>query len=299
MKQLAVRTFDTAIAAHRNPNGSFGDIADSPDITSMTFGVELGTSILELRSALSPQRLRRWTDALAGAADFLIANKNLTWYTNGNINLGNAELFYLAWRATGDARFRAAYNQAWNFALYPPQQQWAGFGLRMLPASAVNASGARVGGAAGYLAESGGGIPGFDPQYTELQLDVATRLWLLSRDPRALRLVNLLLNAVLTRTNTSDWELNGTGGTRHPAPDGGPVTTPALAVLVLTGHRRNLAGLAVSEFQEINSIYRGSWPYGNPGYARGYGNEVSVILMAAQMAAPRVVVRDYAAMRNG
>jgi len=295
LRQLALVTFDTAIADHRNGNGSFGAPADSPDIESMMFGVELGTALVELRPTLGQRRLRRWTAALSGAANYLIENGNLRWYTNGNINLGNTELFYLAWRVTRKARFKAAYNQSWRFTLDPPQGRWPGFGLRLLPPTSVIASGAKVVGRAGYLAESGGSAPGFDPEYTELQLDVATRLYVLSDDPRALRLANLLVNALLTRFDPSDWMINGSNGSRHPGRHVTPLTTPALAVLTMDGKRPDLAKLAVRQFAVINSTYRGDWTYSNVGYYRGYGNEVSVILLAAQQLHPRRVAAGYAA----
>ena len=75
---------------------------DGPDIMAMMVGVEIGTAYLDLKSTLGPRRAARWRSAVAGAADFLIRNGNLAWYTNGNINTGNTELFYLAWRATRD-----------------------------------------------------------------------------------------------------------------------------------------------------------------------------------------------------
>ena len=116
---LAVTTFDTAIRRFRMRNGSFGRADDSPDIATMFFGLELGHSYLLLEPSLERARARRWRAALAGGADFLIANGNVHWYTNGNINLGNTTLFYLAWRATGHKRFIDAYEESWRFLLEP------------------------------------------------------------------------------------------------------------------------------------------------------------------------------------
>ena len=183
LRRLAIETFDTLISTHRNPNGSFGQAGDSPDITSMMVGVDVGTALLEMESTLGPRRAARWRSAVAGAADFLIRNGNLTWYTNGNINIGNTDLFYLAWRASGAERFRKAYNQSWAFTLHPPQDRWPGFGLQLLDTGSSTVGNH---GAAGYLAESGGGQPGFDPEYAGVQLDVVSHLYILSSDPRAL-----------------------------------------------------------------------------------------------------------------
>src|SRR4029079_8667659 len=81
-----------------------------------------------------------------------------------------------------------------DFTLHPPQDRWPGFGLQLLDTGPTT-GGER--GAAGCLAESGGGPPGFDPEYAGIQLDVVSRLYVLSGDPRALRLANLLTNALL------------------------------------------------------------------------------------------------------
>ncbi len=282
---LATATFDRAIADHRNADGSFGDPRDSPDIATMMFGVELGTSYVELGRTLGPARRRRWAAALAGGAEFLIRNGNLSWYTNGNINVGNVELFYLAWRATGEPRFRRAYDAAWRFALGPSQSRWPGFGLHRLSESVRSVGGVALHGPAGYLAESGGGRPGFDPEYTELQLDVTSRLYVLSHDPRALRLANLLVNAVLPRVN-ADWYLNTSGGTRHTQPNRYvPFLTPALAVLGWLGHRRDLAALLPAQFAEVDQVYRGALTYSSINMYRGLGNEVAVMLQAAMASA--------------
>ena len=65
------------------------------------------------------------------------------------------------------------------------------------------------------VTESGGGAPGFDPEYSLLQLDDASRLYVESGDRRALRLANLLVNALLPRVD-ADWALDTSGGTRRP-----------------------------------------------------------------------------------
>ena len=87
----------------------------------MTFASELGRSYLALGSALAPAARAEWRGALRRAADFLIANGNLTWYTNGNIVLGNVEIMALAYRVTGQLRYHAAYLRAFAFAISPPQ----------------------------------------------------------------------------------------------------------------------------------------------------------------------------------
>jgi hypothetical protein len=283
LRRLAVQTFTTVISQRRNPNGSFGSADDSPDINSMMAGVELGTAYLELKPTLGPKTEARWREAVTGAADFLIQNGNLTWYTNGNINIGNTELFYLAWRVSGAERFRNAYNRSWDFTLHPPQDRWPGFGLQLLDTGPTT-GGER--GAAGYLAESGGGPPGFDPEYAGIQLDVVSRLYVLSGDPRALRLANLLTNALLPRVGGT-WLLDTSGGTRHPELGRHvPFTTPALAALGWLGGRSDLAAELPGQVARINEGYRGTLRDGSANTYHGLGNQVAVILLAAMRAQP-------------
>jgi hypothetical protein len=296
LRRLAVSTFDRAIADHRNPNGSLGDPADSPDITTMMFGVELGSAYLELAPSLDSSRRSRWRQTLVGAADFLIANRNLTWYTNGNVNIGNAELFYLAWRAGGKRRHLDAYNAAWTFALNP-RSRWSGFGLHVAAQTAT--PGQWWVGSAGYLAESGGGAPGFDPEYSQLQLDVVSRLYVLSRDPRALRLSNLLVNALLPRVNDA-WDLDTSGGTRHPQPDRHvPLITPAFAALGWVGGRADLAARLPSQFARVDREYRAALTYSHRNMYRGLGNQVSVIVQAAAQSQAGLAARTHTARGSG
>ena len=53
LRRLAVKTFDRAIARHRQTNGAVGKPDDSPDITSMSFGIQLGIAYLQLAPTLA------------------------------------------------------------------------------------------------------------------------------------------------------------------------------------------------------------------------------------------------------
>ena len=208
LRDLALSTFDRAIRANLRTDGGFE--GEAVDITTMMFGLELATAYLELRPALGTVRAKRWRAAIVGAADYLHGNGNLAWYTNGNINLGNTTLFYLAWKVSGQKRFLSDYETSFAFMLAPPLR-WEGFGLKLdrVPKKSDGADGK------GYLAESGGATPGFDAEYTHLQADIAARLYVVSHDPRALRLLNLIVNKLLERVD-SDWALST--GRRHQAP---------------------------------------------------------------------------------
>lgn len=276
-------TIDVAISTRQRPDGAFvgapGD-TQSADVATMFFGVEEGNTYLELSSVLDRTRRARWQKSLTAAANYLIHNGNLTWYTNGNITLGNAELFYLVWRATGNRRFLSAYDQAWTFALHPPQSQSPGRGLVLVkaPKRPDGSDGA------GYLTETGAGGTGFDPEYTELQLDVASRLYLLSGDPRAKWLANLLVNVLLPRMNRSNWTLDTSGGTRHGETGRWvPVITSAFAVLGLRGGRSDLMAYVLPQLSGIEV------PYADPRndygevYRRALGNDIAVIALVTNL----------------
>jgi hypothetical protein len=276
---LAVLTFDHAIAAHRQADGSFGPPSGgetSDDIQTMMFANELGTALIALTPQLDPGRIQAWTSALTGAADFLIRNGNLSWYTNGNIVLGNALTMALAERLTGDPKYGAAYDQALAFALTPDQQFWPGYGL--VSTATPNRPDGRDG--AGYLTENGGSGPGYDAELTSAQADVATQLFLVNGDPRALRLMNLFMNQIRPRIDTTAWTLDTSGGTRHPQP-GRSVgfNSPVLAVLAWQGGRGDLAPLVSSQIAMIDHNFRGALTYTNAGMYFNFGTEPAILLL--------------------
>jgi hypothetical protein len=274
---VSVATIDRAIARYARPDGSF-DGTSARDIATMEFASQIGRSYLALGEALPRGTRARWRNALRGAADFLIRNGNLAWYTNGNIALGNAEVMALAHRVTRDARFDRAYRLAFSFAVAPPQPRWAGYGLRVTrtPTRADGADGAA------YLGEaSEGSPPGFDPEYTQLQLDIASRLFLLVRDTRTLRLTNELANVLLPRVDRTSWLLDTSDGTRHPAPGRRvPFTTPALSVLAWQGGRADLARVVGSQLRVVDQQYRSALTFSHRNYYRGLGDQLATILQA-------------------
>jgi hypothetical protein len=281
----AVGTIDTAIATRQRTDGAFagpwGD-SQSPEIATMFFAVEEGSTYLELASVLDAARRARWQASIAAAASYLIRHGNLTWYTNGNINLGNALLFYLAWRATGAPAFSTAYEQALRFALRPPPSRWPGRGLEIVkaPTRSDGSDGA------GYLTETGPGGTGFDAEYTELQLDFASRLYLVSGDPRALRLANLLVNTLLPRISSS-MMLDTSHGTRHTeASRSVPVITSAFAVLGLHGGRADLVPLILPELRQLQQAYSDQWNNYGEVYRRALGLDVAVIALATAGSVP-------------
>ena len=278
---LATQTFDQAIAAHRQADGSFGPPAigeSGPDIQTMMFATELGTALIALTPQLDPGRIQAWTAEVAGGADFLIRNKNLSFYTNGNIVLGNALTMALAYRLTGNPTYQAAYEQALAFAITPEQVRWPGRGLvyTAIPNRSDGSDGAA------YLTEAGAGGPGYDPEYTMLQADVATRLFWATGDPRALRLMNLFMNQIRPRIDTTAWTLDTSGGTRHPQANRTVgFYSPVLAVLAWQGGRDDLTPLVSSQIAMIDQGFRSSLTYTSDGMYFDFGSEPASILLAA------------------
>jgi hypothetical protein len=282
----AERTINNAIATRQQPDGSFigppGD-TQSASVATMFFGVEEGNTYLDLSPILDPATRARWQASLASAASYLVDSGNLYWYTNGNINLGDTELFYLAWQATGDPTFESDYEDSWSFTSSPPAATWPGQGLIITkqPTAADGSDGA------GYLTETGAGGTGFDPEYTALQLDVASRMYLLSGDQRWLWLTNLLVNQLLPLIDTTDWMLNASNGTRHTESDYNVnLITSAFVVLGLYGGRTDLVPDILPDLQQLASTYSQSWTDYSNVYRRALGNDVSVIALATNLAAP-------------
>lgn len=256
-RNQAVAILDRTIAAYQQPNGSFAGTTGSPDIDTMFFAVELGSSAIALRSYLSVARKAAWTSSIRAAADFLVANGNLGWYTNGNINIGNTYVMALAHRLTGDVRYQAHYETALSLAVSPPQQRWPGYGLHYTktPTRADGSDGKA------YFAEAGAGGIGYDPEYTVLQLEMLTKIFLATRDSRVLRSMNLLANQLLDRVDRKTWMLDASKGTRHT--DARRLIhfdTAALQTLVNLGRRTDLARHLTPQLAAIDREFRTDVP---------------------------------------
>ena len=251
LAQAAIQTFTALIAAHQLPNGAFDRVAgaSSPsptgnDVQTMFVASDLGMALWSLHSVLPPDVVAAWTASLVAAAQYLVDHKNLSWYTNGNIVVGNALVMALAAWATGSAAFAADEQAALAFAEDPPQDRWPGAGLVVTPATATTP-------AAGYFTErSSTDSWGFDANYTQLQLDQLCRLYLVTRSASLLPLIKELTNQLLPRVNTKTWLLNTSGGTRVATPGRLiPFTTPALELLAAFGGEAADVPLAESHLE--------------------------------------------------
>jgi hypothetical protein len=278
MFAVAVDSFNRAIAEYRLPNGSF--MGESPPIQSAAFGVLLGMAYVRLAPELDPATLALWQESLAGIANYLNADRALTWYANGNINASYAAAVYFAWRATGDQKYLEEYNAELQFMVAPPGNLWLGFGLVITqpPTQADGSDGM------GFLTE--GSPPGWDPEYSHLQLDWLSALYSASDDPRVQRLLNLILNQELTRVNTSTFILNATGGTRKN--EMMAFTSAALPLLVIDHNRPELEPLLPAAFARLSSEYYATLHYTEHNFYRGVALWLAPILLASSRERPVV-----------
>ena len=274
---VATQTFDRLISKYRRADGAFAVANDgSPDITTVFLGNDLGMALVLGDGVLPAATKQRWRPAVTGAADFLIRNGNLRWYTNGNITLANAALMWLAYETSGDAKYRTAYDTALDFALSPPQARWPGFGLRVTrQGSAADGSDS-----SGYLAESGGGTPGFDAEYSGVTLDAASRLYLVSRDARVKKLANMIMNQLMPRVTTS-WWLDTSGGTRHTeAQRQVPFMSAGPSVLATAAGRSDLTTGLDGQVAQIATTMQDGMRYANPDYYKALGGRLGVAVAA-------------------
>ena len=277
---VAVASFNRAIAEHRLPNGSFE--GGSPAISSAAFMVMLGLAYVQLEPILEPSTLSLWRESLAGVANYLVAERDNTWYANGNVNCSYAATFYFAWRATGQQKYLEDYNAELEFLEHPPGHLWEGFGLVITEEPTLpDGSNGR-----GFLTE-GGTPPGWDPEYSHLQLDFLAALYSASGDPRVLRLLNLILNQELTRVNPETFILNATGGTRKS--DIFAFTSASLPLLVIDGKRPELAPLLPAFLARLTSEYQATFKYTQHNFYRGVGLWLAPILLATSGEASVVV----------
>jgi len=282
----AEETINTAIAEQQTPDGGFtppaGD-SQPEGIATMFFGVEFGTTYRLLAPYLSAATRGAWQRSLAAVGNYLMTSNSTTYYVNGNINLGMTELLWLIWQATGQSQFLQDYNNSWNFILDPPQSKFPGSGWVTVqaPTQADGSDGS------GYFTESGPGGNGYDSEYSSLQLDVASRLYLLSGDPRALRAANMLINMEMPRVNTSTWKLDTSNGTRHTEPDRYVgFQTSSFATLGLNAGRSDLIQYILPSLEEEEIWYPQPYQADGGVFRRAFGNSIAAIALATADSAP-------------
>lgn len=267
-------TINANRARYQQPDGSFGTgYPQDNSIETMEFMRTIGVAYLLVGGALGASDQAAWKDGLARASDYLVANGNLSWYTNGNVCIGNAAAMWFAYAVTGDSKHLQRYQQALTFAK-TPGSRWPGCGLvfSKKPKKSDWSDGA------GYLTESGSGAPpageGLDWDYLQVQVDYCAQLYAFNRDPKILQLLNVFLNQMWSRVNTTTWMYDATGGTRHSQVQ--PLLTAAPARIA-----RTMPGWsAAAQFAKAQQVYYQWQESGtSPAYAQGFVTQLGTLLL--------------------
>jgi hypothetical protein len=232
---IAQETVEETIRRYQQPDGSFATSPADAQFGTFVTGQYLAGAYLQLEPYLSAPRRTQWRRAIDRAARWLVPR--LSYYVNGNVNLGETAFVDLAWRVTGDRSLARAYRRALRFTLAPGPGH-PGYGLTYLdrPRRADGRDGAA------FLAEGlVGVVPGFDTNYTLVQNDHAAMLYAFSRAPEARRLLNLLTNTLVRRADPHTWLIEAINDSRHPNTRSVVrYESPGLAMAALAAGRRDL-----------------------------------------------------------
>ncbi len=311
--QMAVETMDYQISNYQRTVagksfGAFGNdkVNTNPgsDITTIQMINLLGQTYLNLESGLDSAHQTAWKNSLRNAADFLVNNKNLIYYINGNIEIAKTSAFYKVWLILGDSKYLTYYDNSYGFMIDPynyeiavfgiTDSRWIGAGLKPTLTSS-----------SAFLTEAGVLPWGYDPEYTgTLQLDFAAGLYRLTDDAKYLTLSNQIERQVITNSvNTSTWMLNTNGGTRHNyqnnPPRLVPFTTCAMAILSWLGGRSDIDPILNSQLQKVDSDYRSIFASGAVYQYRGYALEISEFMLAAWKALAEGFTEDFSTYATG
>lgn len=287
LRQVSIETFDRALKDHQLPDGDFSDCTGH----RIFFTIDFVSAYLTFKDTMEPEMRQRWLSAMKLQVDHMIQTGDLPnpalpgwkgisgWYVNGNVEIGEAAWLYLVSQATGDAKYKNLYELQLKHTLRPSLDRWHGYGLYYLK-EGVAADGAD---GAAFLTEANN-LPGFDGEYGMLQLSTAARLYARTRDPRVLRLTNLLMNSLLPHVDTQKMLLNATYGSRHSVITSFSSCAPE--IMAWLGGRGDLAPMLVEQFHKgiKPPLFAGAKNGGNPGAYRAYGYDMAALLEAATVA---------------
>jgi len=274
LRELAITTYSHAIHTYERPTGEVVD-SNGSGVGTGFFAVQLGTTYLELKPYLSAATRALWANAITRSANYLINTGALTYYINGNVNLRQTEVMWLAWEITGQTKYYADYQQEYRFTMTPPVPRWSGYGMHLdtAPTAPLGANGA------GYLTESDGDSPGFDPSYTMVQLDTATSLYVLTHAQRYIWLMNVLLNQLRPLVSSS-YVLNAHNGTRKD--DITAFLTAAPFMLLMSGDRSDLSRYWVGQLGAIHNQFVWAEGYSSAGFHLGLSNWLALPMLYVQ-----------------
>lgn len=262
----SIEAWDYAIDNLFHPSNYFIDVANSAtNLERIVFATHLSWTLFILGNQLDAAHQKKWLAAVKGNIEQLETSGELIWYANGNWSANQVRMLYLATQVCkqqGDtveyARYNTLYERNVVFLTTPvtTDPKWAGYGL----VTDVAGGWADWSDYQAHLTELNGGPPipnagagtswnnvapfgTYDGDYAGLALEHLTQWFAVSRDIRALKILNGYTNKYLSTVNTTTWIGNFSNGSRHNNPGNG-INTPALPVLALLGERQVVGALA-------------------------------------------------------
>lgn len=327
--QTCIECFDYALD-NLSPTGYYIDpystIAGTEALERMLFCANLGWSMFVLGDRLDLARRLRWLGALKANVEKLEQTGDMLWYQNGNWECTKLRFLYpmmVACKSVGDItgyhRFAFMYERAYTMLTAPNtapapgfpagDTKWNGYGYIVDTAGGWNDKSDEL----GHLVEVNAGPPmpnsgagtssdgiapfsTYDGDYTGLQLEHLCCWYVMTREQRALRILNAVTNKYMATVDTTTWIGNFTHGSRHNNPGNG-IYTPALAVLALLGGRVITGALAIpftdakvlDQWDRMLSFVMTPPGANVPiGIARSWGSVVGPVLYACEQAQLRL-----------
>lgn len=321
--------FDYALD-NLSPQGYYIDpqsTTSTEALERMLFCANLGWALFILGDTLDLTHRTKWLNALKANVEKLESTGDMIWYQNGNWELTKLRFLYpmiLTAKAIGDfagyARASFMYERAYNNLVSPAttptptlpagDPKWVGYGYVVDTPGSWNDRSDESGhivevklgppmpnGGAGTSSDDIAPYSTYDGDYTGLQLEHLCCWYVMTREQRALRLLNAVTNKYLSTVDTTTWIGNFAHGSRHNNPGNG-IYTPALAVLALLGERLVTGSLAapftdtkvLAQWDTMIGPVLQQNPLGNVpiGIARSWGSVLGPILYACEQSAPRL-----------
>jgi hypothetical protein len=182
-------------------------------------------------NSITSARRRRWISVVQANCDHLDAwpgQPITSFYINGNYAAHLCSCYALTAtvsQASRTARYWDMYERAYAFMISPNSfnpGRWINYGLTIdVAGTDYNWDDFEA-----HLSENHGEVPGpaisYDPNYTLYTLDILSRMAVITRDTRIIRLINALSNKIIPKIiddagtiEWPPWTLDGRGGSRQ------------------------------------------------------------------------------------
>lgn len=256
----------------------FGPVGSTDNsIDTMEFGRFVAMTLLLYGDKLDGARRARWLDKLVQGCDYMRAHGNFEYYTNGNIMLGNYSYAKLVGLLSRQQRIHDMAERNWWMLIEPyvvrPGQGWEPYGFKQSAVDPYPWDGSTT---SGYFTETGAGGTGLDYDYSQYQLSIMSFIYVLTRDARIPRYMNLLINQIWSRVSLVDVTINTKLGTRHTETTDRflPYTTSSLGTATQLLGRTDLgADPLTPQFYTVNTA---NYPGGNNAMQNIFGVQVPV-----------------------